>query len=169
MEAPTRLTYQAVLAGRWASAPQRWPYRGWSHKHRLCSPPWRSRGQGACGGACPARSAAGSFGPAHNKHTHHDVTYKELHTIKLSAKQNLIKKKRGLKETPCLVEVGSDHSVQYPLTVRSVHHDEGWHLWATTQHSSNCITHLIAFFSLFWGKTVVQKQENKSYTKHVNQ
>lgn len=57
------LTYQAVLARRWASAPQRWPCRGWSHKHRLCSPPWRSRGQEACGAACPARSAARSFGP----------------------------------------------------------------------------------------------------------
>lgn len=57
-------TCQAVLAGRWASAPQRWPCRGWSHKLRRCSPPWGSRGRGACGAACLARSVAGSFGPA---------------------------------------------------------------------------------------------------------
>lgn len=63
------LTYQAVLAGRWASAPQRWPCTGWSHTHRLCSPPSGSRGQGACGVACPARSAARSFGPESTTHT----------------------------------------------------------------------------------------------------
>lgn len=34
----------------------------------------------------------------------------------------------------CLIKVGSNNSVQYPLTVRSVHHDEGWHLWATTEY-----------------------------------
>lgn len=38
------------------------------------------------------------------------------------------------REKPCLVKVGSDHRVQYPLTVRSVHHDEGRHLKATTQY-----------------------------------
>lgn len=57
------LTYQAVLAGRWASVPQRWPYRGWSHTHRQCSPRLGSRGQAACGAASPARSAAKNFGP----------------------------------------------------------------------------------------------------------
>lgn len=57
------LTYRAVLAGRWASVPQRWPCRGWSHTHQQCSPRLGSRGQAACGAASPARSAAKNFGP----------------------------------------------------------------------------------------------------------
>lgn len=122
-------TCQAVLAGRWASAPRRWPCRGWSHKLRRCSPPWGSRGRGACGAACLARSVAGSFGPA-------DATQDVM-----SAPQRRKGEFAGAEfkvtfifeqEKPCLIKVGSNHRVQYPLTVCSVHHDEGRHLKATT-------------------------------------
>lgn len=64
------VTCRAEPAGPWASAPRRWPCRGWSHTLPRCSPPLGSPAPAACGGACPARSAAGSSAPegAHNQH-----------------------------------------------------------------------------------------------------
>lgn len=66
------VTCRAGPAGQWASAPQRWPCRGWSHTLRQCSPPSGSPGLAACGGACPARSGAGSSGPE-RPHIQHEI------------------------------------------------------------------------------------------------
>lgn len=61
---PIRLTCLAMPAAPWASAPQRWPCRGWSHTRPRCSPPWRSLARAACGAASLAKSAEGNFEPA---------------------------------------------------------------------------------------------------------
>lgn len=66
------VTCRAGPAGQWASAPQRWLCRGWSHTPRRCSPPSGSPGLAACGGACPARSGAGSSGPK-RPHIQHEI------------------------------------------------------------------------------------------------
>lgn len=61
---PSQLTCPAMPAALWASAPQRWLCRGWSHTHPRCSPPWRSLARAACGAASLAKSAEGNFEPA---------------------------------------------------------------------------------------------------------